>query len=89
MSPIPSRFILGLAVFLMGMALFCQNITIAAGSYFTVLMTALVLMALADVLCFVVYRRGGPVRLAAVLVAAPSVFILLDSTVRLAAMIVL
>ena len=56
-----------------------QNITLASQDYRTVLIAALICMAIADGCFVVVFRRGGGRhRPVAILMASPSLFILGD-----------
>ena len=60
------------------LALGCHTITLASQHYPGVLLFALASMMFADRCCVILFRRGGHWRWVAVLVAAPSVFILWD-----------
>jgi hypothetical protein len=66
----------------MFLALLFQYITVAGGRYHEVLLLALGGMAFADLCCAIVFLRGGGLRWAAVAIALPSVFIILDSLRR-------
>jgi hypothetical protein len=62
----------------MAVALICQNVTVAGGSYWGVLLVALGAMIVADLCCAIVFVRGGGLRWVAAAVASPSVFIVWD-----------
>jgi hypothetical protein len=87
MSRRPIGVILGYAGLLMVLALGCQNKSVASGNYVPILLLAFGLMLLADGLCLVAYQRGGLAQLAALVIAAPSFFIVVDCVYRLAAWI--
>ncbi len=69
----------GLGVPLLFAALFFQTVTLASHRYATVLATALVLTAIADV-CFIqAFRRGGvATRCFSVLLLLPTLFVVAD-----------
>jgi hypothetical protein len=69
----------GLGVPLLLVALFFQTVTVAGGCYAGVLLTALVLIVIAD-LCFIqAFRRGGlVVRGFSVLLLLPTLFVVAD-----------
>ncbi len=86
-TPLSSGLLLLLATFFVLVALGCQNVTVVGGDYRFVLSVASVGMVLADVCCFVVFRRGGVLRAAAVVLALPSLFIVLDTLRRVAGVV--
>lgn len=77
-SPRTSQLFL-VGVPLLAFALFFQNVTVAGGDYRNSLLAALVFTALADTCLIVALRRGGlMVRLAAIVLLAPTIFIVAD-----------
>ena len=70
--------LLTFAALCMAVALFCQNVSLASGDYRRVLSVALVGMLAADLCCAVAFARGGWTRWVAVVLAAPSLFIVAD-----------
>jgi hypothetical protein len=62
----------------MFVALVYQNITVAGEDYRGELLIALAAMVVADLCCAVVFLRGGGLRWVAVVIALPSVLIVLD-----------
>lgn len=73
-----SAMLLALAAAAMFVALFCQNITLASGDYRVVLLIALCGSIFADVCCAIVFFRGGLLRWLAVLIALPTLFVVVD-----------
>jgi hypothetical protein len=72
-----SDWLLLIAATCMLLALACDNITLASEDYRGVLLAALLGMAVADSCCAVAFVGGGP-RWAALVIAAPSLFIVWD-----------
>jgi hypothetical protein len=70
--------LLTIAVLCMAVALCCANITLVSGDYRGVLIVAVLGMFTADLCCCIVFARRGRSRWAAVVVAAPSLFIVAD-----------
>jgi|GEM_PF-6433284 hypothetical protein len=74
--------LLVVAVLLMLVSLFNENVTLATGDYRRALLTALVTMAIADLICLQDFLRRHRARWVAVLIALPSLFILWDFVAR-------
>jgi hypothetical protein len=75
---IGSRSLLVVGMFSMLLSLACENVTLASGSYRGILLLAVGAMVLADTCLSVVFVRGGRLRWVALLMAAPSAFIVWD-----------
>lgn len=74
--PTPALLFFGAACMLGAVA--TDSITLVGADYRSTLQGAVVLMVVADLCCLAAYRRGGPARWAAVVIALPSVFIVMD-----------
>jgi drug/metabolite transporter (DMT)-like permease len=74
----------GVGIPLLLLALFFQSVTLASGRYGGILVTALVLIAIADV-CFIqAFRRGGvAIRCLSILLLLPTLFVAFDFVQRL------
>lgn len=74
--------LLAVAALLMVVSLFNESVTLATEDYRRALLTALITMVIADLICLQHFLRGRRARWAAVLIALPSLFILWDFVIR-------
>jgi len=78
MNRIPDGCMAVIAATSMLIALGLQNITLTTQDYRSILLSALGCMTIADILCTVMVFRGRWPRWVGLLIAAPSIFIVLD-----------
>ena len=76
------NFLLAIAALSMLVSLAYENVDISTGKYRGALLTSVMAMTIADLLCVPQFFRRGRTRWIAVLIALPSLFVLWDFTRR-------